>query len=656
MSLARKGEKEYKKLKTAIDAGKKGDYRKALAILEELIQGTFIMPEAWLLLGRTFHALGDYTKALVAFNDYLKLKPRSSQGCLYMGRTYLTVAMPYKAVPFLRKALELHPQNIQIMALLGTAYLKSKNSREAVNILQNAVETAAADTNQTDYSRIYRAYLNALLVRGVRLCRINDYDLGAQMLRFVLENSGQKMDGPFLRLELGRACRETGRLNEALEHYGRALEFAPDDRRIRWSRASVLMALGRSAQAVEDIEIIRAKEPGVPELSWNSSLVDIFMIRSFAENNEWRSAAALCRNYLKSDSKSFQNTAIFHALYAETLRNLRDYKAAHNHLERAQEKEPGEIQFWYADMLVSWEGKNWKALKKALRMVKSLGGEADLIRRFTALLEARTSKDDKKTLSLLQNAIRTLGPEPELMYALGETYLKLGFAEEAGNWFEKILLLKDRHEEAWLGKIAALEILVSEGKASADELGRTYDLYLERWPSNISIRRELAIFLIRIFEYGRAINELEKLLLKEPSNHSLRRVLSYAYRKTGRYREAAIFLKALLRERPDNLELLLEYSGCLERAGGGKYAFAILEKAREIFKDSADLSLALGILCFRSKKTEAAFDFLREAASIDRRDPRPYEWMAIIARKNKDQDQARYFDREVQKRKTYKKQ
>ena len=657
MSLERKGEREYKKLKSAIEAGKNGDYRHSLEILEELLSGTFIIPETWLLLGRTFHALGDYSKAIAAFNDYLKLKPESSQGYLYMGRTYLTVAMPYKAVPFLRKALELHPDNIQTMALLGTAYLKSKNSRESVNILQNAVE-AAEKTNigKKEYNRIYRAYLNALLVRGVRLCRINDYDLGAQMLRFVLEKGEERADSPFLRLELGRASRETGKLNEALKHYSRALEFAPEDRRIRWSRASVLMALGRNAEAKDDIELIRAVEPNVPELSWNSSLIDIFMIRSFLEAGEWRPAAELCRNCLKNidffhESLGFNNKAFFHALYAEALRNLHDYKSAHNHLERAQKQEPEELQYWYSDILVCWEGKNWKALKKALRIAKSLGGEADLINRFSVLLDVRTSKDGKKNLSLLQNAVRALGPEPELMFALGETYLKLGFAEEARNWFEKTVYLKENHEEAWLGKIAALEIQAAEDPAQADELAEAFNLYLEQWPSNFNIRREMALFLIKIFEYSKAIKELERLLLREPSNQSLRRVLAYAYRKTGRFREAAIFLKALLREKPDNLELLLEYSGCLERGGGSKYAIAILEKAKGIFKKSSDLSMALGILYFRNKKVVEALESLREAAELDRKDPRPYMWMAIIARKNKNKAQAEHFEEEAQKRK-----
>jgi hypothetical protein len=55
------------------------------------------------------------------------------------------------------------------------------------------------------------------------------------------------------------------------------------------------------------------------------------------------------------------------------------------------EEEPQELELWYADILVSWEGKDYKSLKKALRAVKSLGGDENLIKRFNILCQAKTS-------------------------------------------------------------------------------------------------------------------------------------------------------------------------------------------------------------------------------------------------------------------------
>jgi len=658
-----------------------GNYRLSAKILGELISETDAPTEAWLLLGRSFHAIRDYSRALAAFNDYIRQRPHSGEGYFFAGRTYLAVGMPYKAVPLLRKALENLPgksSDLQAAefksktkALLGTAYLKSKHSQAAVFILQEAVEEAPED------KRIYRAYLNSLMVRGIRLCRMGEYESGLKMLRFVQENRGEAGMGesPLLRLELGRAARETGNLQEALEHFTAALKIAGGkgigDRRIRWSRASILMALGKNKEAIKEIEIIRSNDTAVPDLPWNSELVDLFMIKAFLENGEWLRASESCRAWLKLR----EDKPIIRALYAEALRNLGNYKKAHNHLQRALKNDPDELEFWYADILVSWEGKDYKAVKKALKRAKSLGGDSDLLARFDILCKARTSNDTQSIITLLQNAIRSLGPEPELMYALAEAYLKVGLLEEALNWFKKTAALKPDHQSAWLGQIAALEAISASGEADdsgeapyaskeasasieasvTESLASLYVSYLKRWPGNLNIRRDRALFLLKTFEYADAASELEKLLIWEPSNPSLRRVLAYAYRKTGRYREAAVFLKALLKEKPRDTAILIEYTGCLERVGAGKYAIGLLEKARELFqsavkkRESADISLALGVLYYRQKKAEKAFDCLREAAVINTKDPRPYEWMAAIARKNG--EESGHYENEARKRK-----
>jgi tetratricopeptide (TPR) repeat protein len=684
-----KAEDGRKKLEEAIRAGEKRDYKRAILLLEEILSGFEAPPEAYLYLGRALHALKDYSRALASFNDYVKIRPQSAQGFFFAGRSYLAINMPHRAVQALRKAHSLQNRDTSIMALLGLAYLKSRHSQMAVDILQRAVEAAAEDAlPQNQQTRLYHGYINALLIRGIRLCHNEDYELGSQMLRFVLENGGE---GPLLRLELGRACRETGLLEEALEHYGEALKEAPGDLRIRWYRASILMSLGKNAEALEEISSIRATGSDLPDLPWNSELVDLFMIRSFMDTGEWRRAADSCRHWIKHRGPD----PVIHASYAEALRNLKDYRSAINHLERAAELNPGSLQLWYERILVAWEGENWKALRKALRVARTLGADKDLTRRFSILLEAKTNENDEEVIGLLQGAIRNLGPEPELMSALGERYLKVGFLSEALSWFRKTVLIQDRHEKARLGEIASLEALSKDFKPRDSEIrntgkrppgGRTgvrpgtaaagggllaaaercgdpetaekyyrelriaYDNYVLRWPDNYSLRRERALYLLNTFEYEEAVKEMETLLVREPSNPSLRRVLAYGYRKTGRFREAAVFLKALLKEDPGNIQILLEYSGCLRRAGGARYAVAVLERAVQTFNRVPELYMALALLYAGEKKLEKAFDLLREAAALNREDPRPWHWMVVLARKAGNRGAVKRYETEEQKR------
>ncbi|GAB6392851.1 MAG: tetratricopeptide repeat protein [Treponematales bacterium] len=636
-------------LAEAAAAGRAGDYPRAIGLLTKLISASDAPPEAWLLLGRAFHAAGDYSRALAAFNDYLALRPLSAQGRFFAGRACLALGLPLKAAPLFKAALEHSPGSPLILSFLGLAYLKSRRSALAVETLREAVETAAArGAPEREQKRIYRAYLNSLLLRGISLCRRGDYDLGGRMLDFARENGA---GGTLLRLELGRACRETGRLEEALGHYEAALATAPGDRRILWYRASLLMALGRDGEARREIEALRSGDGAVPDLPWNSELADFFMARSFLASGQWRRAADSCAVLLR---RGGPGAAMTHALYAEALRNLGEYEAARNHLERAREAEPGKKEFWYAGLLLAWEQRDWRALGRNLRGVKALPGiDENLIGRFSALLEAHETRDAKKRLALLREAVRSLGPEPELMLALAETYLALGQSRLAANWFRNTRTLKEDSEAAWRGEITAREAAAAEAGAGAEEARELRALYaacLDKWPDNHAVRRGRALFLVKAGDFAGAAPELERLLAREPGNPGLRRVLAYAYRKTGRYREAAVFLKALLREQPGSVPLLLEFAGCLERAGAGDYARAVLEKAVKSLPPSSVLSLALGRLWYKAGDTEKAFDHLREASALDPADPRPCDWMAALSRRNGEQDRAAYYERKSRER------
>ena len=652
-ALSRQNAREgARALGNAVRAGARRDYRAAAALLEDLIAEYEAPPEAFLFLGRALHAQKNYSRALAVLNDYIALKPRSPAGYFFAGRTCLALGFFPRAVHFLEEALRRNEETPRAetqkrffglcTALLGVAYLKSRRSRAAVDTLQQAVE--ATPENR----RVYRAYLNALFIRGVRLCRAEEWELGSQMLRFVLDNGGETglKAGPLLRLELGRSYRELGRLEDALENYSAALEFFPEDPMIRWYHSSVLMELGQNEEALEDIGKIRALGVELPELPWNGELVDRYMILSFMRGGAYRRAADACRDWIKKRGAS----PAIHALYAEAHRNMKAWDAAENHLKRALELDGESLELWYSLAFCGWESRRLSTLKKALYRARDLGGDSGLLSRLSILYESETGKNPRRVLSLLQKAVHSFGPETELMYALGKCYLRLGFLEEAAGWFSKTISLRPDHEESWLGMVAVREAFFGEEPSgNRDALERAYRDYLERWPGNLAMRRDEALFLVRICEYEKAAAKLEELLAWDPANPALRRILAYSYRKSGRCRDAALFLKALLKERPGDLRLLLEYAGCLERSGGVEQARAILEKAKACFTESPEIPTALGLLAYREGRPERAFELLLEAVSRNRDDPRPYRWMALIAKSKGDREGAERYRREYER-------
>lgn len=626
------------KLEEAIRAGERRDYRTAVRLLEDLLSRQDDQPEALLYLGRALHAQGDYGRAIASFHDYLSARPRSAAGRLFAGRSYLALGQPRQAVPLLEEASRLKPHDPDIMGLLGIAYLKANRSGPAVEWLERAVK--AAPENQ----RIYRAYLNALLVRGIRISRSGETELGAQMLRFVLDNG---LDAVLPRLELGRIYREIGDLEGALAQYSAAARLSPEDPEIRWYRASILMALERTSEATEELQTLRSLGADIPQLSWNAELVDRFLIRELLGRGDWRRAAAACGSWLRRHNKDDPSVQ---GMYAEALRNCGDYESAENHARRAiagARNEPGPH---YVLVLILWQKEDWPGLAAELTAAKRAGCDDDTLLIFKALLASRSEGADKEIIELLQSAIRRNGPVPDLMDALAQKYFSIGIPDLAENWFRKVLALDPTRERAWLGLIAALE-QVSQDVPEADQrLSAAYREYLERYADNRSIAREYALYLIRKKRFPEATPRLEGLLAWDSGNPKLRHLLAYSYRKEARYREAAVLLKGLLKEGPEDVGLLLELAQCLQKAGGRSYAVGLLQKALPIVPRAGEPALMLGSLLLKSGRKEAALDAFREAAARMPKDPRPYRQMAALYRDSGVAEFARRYEAEAKKR------
>ncbi len=627
-----------KKLERALKAGAERDYPSAVRNLEDILSSTDEVPEALLYLGRARHALGDHARAISCFNEFLRIKPRSFAGHFFAGRSYLALGIPKKAVLLLNEAIKHRPNDPEALALLGIAYLKARRSASAVEILEQAVQVAPND------HRIYRAYLNALLVRGVKLARSGDPVIARQMLGFVVGNG---LDEVLPRLELGRLHREAGDMEAALFQYQKAISLAPEDPQLRWYRASVLMSLGKNAEAQADLDALRSLGADIPKISWNAELVDRFMLRSFIEQGDWKRALLTCREWLKLRGSD----ASIHAIFAEAHRQTGNLDSAENHARKALDLSPKENALHYCLIPILWEKNDWPLLADELRTATKAGCESGILLRFQALLATKTEKDDKKALSIVQEAIRRTGPAPALMLALAQTYVRLELGDLALPWFEKTIALEPNNEAAILGRISVLEAMeeASEG-TTGKKLLEAYRDYFTTHPEASETGRKYALLLVKRNLFKEAARELELLLVRESENRSLRRVLAYTYRKSARYREAVVLLKNLLKEDTHDIRLLLELAHCLDKSGSSSYAIALLKKSLIALPGNGEPALVLGILLVREKKNEAALEAFREAAARLPKDPRPLRKMSELYRASGVAEFADRYEREAKLR------
>ena len=219
--------------------------------------------------------------------------------------------------------------------------------------------------------------------------------------------------------------------------------------------------------------------------------------------------------------------------------------------------------------------------------------------------------DVRLTIPSLQQEIRRQGPDPNLMNALAQEYLRADLPHLASGWLERTLSLVADHEPALRARIEVERRLQrTEGCLKA------YAEYLNRYPRSTGLRAEYARLLFRCKQYARAADELERILPETRAPEAFRRMLAVSYLKLRRYGEAAIHFRDLLQEQPSSEELLEGLVRCLESCGSRPTAIALVRKAIQAFPGHPGHYRLLSGLYLHSGEPERASGVLREALSL----------------------------------------
>ena len=191
----------------ALSAGRNRNYKKSLELFEKLVSVSDDYPQAFLYMGRAAHGLKQYSSATYYFKRYLRVEPRSQGGKFFLGRSYLALGSTGLALQNFLQVYDSNPDFPGIQPYLGLAYLKRKRFSLAVKFLGTAVE------NDPENQQLYVFYLNALFLQAIRVFYSEDYELAAQMFRFL---ESQEAPHLLLTLYLGMTERERGNYEEAL--------------------------------------------------------------------------------------------------------------------------------------------------------------------------------------------------------------------------------------------------------------------------------------------------------------------------------------------------------------------------------------------------------------------------------------------------------
>jgi tetratricopeptide (TPR) repeat protein len=600
---------------SALEAGRNRDYQLAIELLQEVLVQSDQFPAALLYLGRAYHAAGDFNRAIQALQFYLKLEPDSAEGHFFLGRAYFTLGLLDHAFRHLKNSTTLDESFVPALGLLGLTLLKRGHPQTAVSVFERAL------TLEPDNNRIFTGYLNALLTNGIRLFRRNRFEEARDILLFIRKHRPESL---VAHLYLASIYRELGDRELSLIHFEEAGHLAPDDPVLHLQKAILYLQQGNNPAAFEEMTEAM-KRLGSQKISTQDvqSLLRIMTIVLF-QNQRHREALESARRVLRISYRDGD----MHAIMAESFSKLGELKKAKNHYLRALETDRNRLEFNYGLAAVLWEQEDYDELSSVLERILRLNPEDEYAQYYKALSLPRLVDDVQQTIPALQEQIRRSGPDPHLMNALGQEYLRADLPDLAEGWFKRTLKRSADSEQA-LEKLIEVYIRLEDGS----KLLRACAAYLKAYPENLEFRKSYAQQLYDQGSFAKACTQLEMILPREPKSTRFRIMLAHSYRQSAKYPEAILLYRDLLLETPKDLDLVKPLVTCMEQSGNRETVILLLEKAIKLFKEDAWLQQRLGSLYMAEGQLEKAAKTFRSVIGLNPEDWQAYGSLGELYRK-----------------------
>jgi len=265
---------------------------------------------------------------------------------------------------------------------------------------------------------------------------------------------------------------------------------------------------------------------------------------------------------------------------------------------------------------------------------------------FRRAAAALASRDFELAARLYKGLLKNDPENRDVLFALGDVYVKSGDDARALPYYEKINKIDPndaasliasggiyrrlgRYDDALRSLRAALS---AGGDTTAIQynLGFTYrsmgdyDKAIECFESviaadpgdTLAYNHLGAIYALRK-EYQKAMTAYKRGLQIDPNHPVLQLNLAETYEAVGADGEAAVVYEAVLRAKPGNTEAVRKYAALLLRRHKTEAAAAVVTKAIALYPSDAGLFALLGRIALKRFDYEAAVSALKKALTLD---------------------------------------
>jgi tetratricopeptide (TPR) repeat protein len=540
----------------------------------ELEKANALQPETLEILynlGQAYLRTGEHTKAELVLNRALKLKSDSPETLYLLAQVYQEQNRSLDAMDLLVSAHKLAPQNTDIIFLLARVSMTQNYFEDAIPLLESGLKIAPQ-----------RADLRAALGESYFMSGKTEKAIGEFKALIELDPS------PRSYVFMGLSYRHLGQFDEARKYFEAGLKRDPHNASCLFNMGYIEEHQGNHARAEELFQAALHANPNLSE-----AMLELANLR--IENKKFQEAAELLRRYVKV---SREPAAGYYKL-AMVERSLHQMDAAQRDLSVFQTLSknaptgpyPYQHLFDYVDNRSSLSSQN--------------RAELDL----TQLTEEISKHPD----------------QPQNLYLLAETYLKLGKPEEARNAIVQLdrLSAGDYRTETGVGVLLARYRLY-------DDAIQHFQSALAANPDSDDVKFDVADAYFRKGAYAQALDSAKQSSPQGQQDGAFLALLGDIYAHLGDSAQASEIFQGAIKRNPDNDQYYLSLALALLRGNNAAGAEETLRRGLTRIPSSGKLFWGLGLVSILEGKTPEAEKDLERAVDLLPEWPGSYSTLGVF--------------------------
>jgi tetratricopeptide (TPR) repeat protein len=526
----------------------------------ELEKANALQPETFEILynlGQTYLRAGDSAKAELVLNRALKLKPESPETLYLIAEVYSEQARPVDALDLLVRARKLAPENTDIIFLMARVSMTQNYFEDAIPLLESGLKIAPQ-----------RADLRAAL--GESYFMSGKAEKAIDEFKKLIEVDPSARSYAFM----GLSYRHLGRFDEARKYFDEGLKKDPHNASCLFNVGFIEERQGNYAKAEEMFQAALKSNPDFSE-----ALLELANLRT--KDKKFADAAELLRRFVKVS----HDPAPGYYKLAMVERSLHQTEAAQRDLNVFQtlSKNSSTGPYPYQHLFDYLDNRSKLSSQE------------------------RTQLD----VAELTEQIQKHPGQPQDLYLLAETYLKLGKLQEAQKTIAQLdqISADDYRTQTGVGVLLARYRLY-------DDAIQHFQNALHANPESDDVKFDLADAYFRKGMYAEALDAAQKLSAAGQQDDASLALVGDIYGHLGESAKAVEIFRDAISRNPDNDQYYLSLTLVQLRENDVTGAEQTLQKGLARIPGSGKILWGLGVVSVLQGKTSQAAERLEHAVDL----------------------------------------